>query len=1151
MFKQFLTRCCRLMLVAFAICLLTTGSNPSHGDDPPKKATTNGWTLDEALEQVSFHPKDPYVQFVALQLAKRAGREEEVYRALTHRNWRMRDDGGRRNPNLFSTFTGALAIQESLQLDAMRGEQPLPKQQVVPLQGIVKVDPDERQKNRAAKIAIEKLIGPTVQSHPWAKMLGQKKPDVGTLANCVPEDFYFAEFRTIAKLNDVTSLSEMWGGHIFTQALGDAKSQVTVERIKKQLGLFQLPAKAVELLEIEGIAVTGSDLFLAEGSDVTVLVHSRKIPALLPLVDGFAFSGKKVEGKYLDINYAHRTSADGSLNVYSANPRPDLHVRSNSLAGFKRVLETVVGKTADGKPAKRLGECLEFQYIRTLMPRGAEEEDGLIYLSDAFIRKLVGPQLKLTERRRVLVYNHLRMIGHGAMMFRTEHGRAPKSLEELAEKKCAPGVFGQKDLAHPDGGTYSLSADGMSGICSKYGRAESLTPCLETLVSEVDGEEAELYRNFVKDYNEYWRTYFDPIAIRVQASPKQYRLETLILPLIDNSIYSAMAQTLGGKPVALDILPTGQREIGGMWVHFEKKMLLDLLGPEVDVKKGMPDISKKEVPTVKPEPAPSVIIAAPEWVLKQLAAGMLDYQGLKGHFPPAAIRNKEGKPLLSWRVAILPYIEQNALYEKFKLDEPWDSEHNKKLLAEMPTVFRCGNPKLSAEGKTSYLLPSGKETMFPPDGSKIETSKITDGHSNTIMVLLANEESAVPWTKPDDLVIDLKQPMKSLVLSEEGTFHVAMGDGSVRQFRKTIEAANLAALFTRAGGEEVDFIADEIRAPSNRRGFFEFDRLLTEDDLRKLNAHGFEVDKLRRFLRDGIGDQIGLQMHDASKLFDFDLAGALNGSEAMGTRLGGTEVFGIGILVQYLTGPSSISIPVKDAKVVDEFLEMFEKALLKIKASSVAEFHGAENFVEFYRMPFPKDHTIRCLVVKFAGLKWRLYWGRIGDGFYLANRAFILEDIAAAQMNKKQPAKQMEPAHALLRLRPQNWKEVLPGYHLGWAENHRSACHDNLSLLANVNRGWKDAKQTPNSPDAVLTERAIRFYGVRPFCPDGGNYSLSADGKSCMCSIHGDERHPTQLASPTENSPTGKLLKSLAGLSASLTFEEDGLRAIVIIERKD
>jgi hypothetical protein len=123
---------------------------------------------------------------------------------------------------------------------------------------------------------------------------------------------------------------------------------------------------------------------------------------------------------------------------------------------------------------------------------------------------------------------------------------------------------------------------------------------------------------------------------------------------------------------------------------------------------------------------------------------------------------------------------------------------------------------------------------------------------------------------------------------------------------------------------------------------------------------------------------------------------------------------------------------------------------------------------------------------------------------------------------------------------------VLPGYNLGWAEKHRSGCHDNLSLLANVARGWDD-----KAVDADVRERVARFYGVRPFCPDGGTYSLSADGRRCTCSVHGDPQDPRQLAAPTPDSPTGQVLKTFAGLRATLTFHEDGLRAVVVVERKE
>jgi hypothetical protein len=360
----------------------------------------------------------------------------------------------------------------------------------------------------------------------------------------------------------------------------------------------------------------------------------------------------------------------------------------------------------------------------------------------------------------------------------------------------------------------------------------------------------------------------------------------------------------------------------------------------------------------------------------------------------------------------------------------------------------------------------------------------------------------------------------------------------------------VAAMLTRAGGEKIEMPpAPAVQAAP---GIFPFEFRLSDIEVRQLEDLGLDLNKLRRFLRDGIGDQVGVHLHDASRLLDFDMARAIGSPDgALDGRIGGAEMFGLGMLVQFLFGPSSLSIPVKDVKAVDDFLDELDRWSLQMRAERNTEFGSLRQYTDFYRVPFPAPHTVRCHVIKLFGMKWRLYWGRIGNGLYFANRPFILEDIAAAQAGSAPKRQRGEPAHALLRLRPENWKEVMPGYNLGWAENHRQACHENLSLLVNVNRGWNDRRPTGDAPDAALMSRVTRFYGVRPFCPDGGAYTLSADGKSCSCSVHGDDRDPRQPAAPSPASATGRLLKSFGGLSATLTFQEDGLRAVVTIERMD
>jgi Protein of unknown function (DUF1559) len=189
--------------------------------------------------------------------------------------------------------------------------------------------------------------------------------------------------------------------------------------------------------------------------------------------------------------------------------------------------------------------------------------------------------------------------------------------------------------------------------------------------------------------------------------------------------------------------------------------------------------------------------------LKQLGLAMYAYHDVNRSFPPYASQDKTGKALLSWRVQMLPFIEEGPLYKEFRLDEPWDSEHNKKLIPRMPRLFATpGNPKQAADGKTTYLAPLGEKTMF--SGFKtMKFSDVTDGTSNTIFLVQAADDQAVIWTKPDDLKYDAKEPLKGLGFRYGDTFVVLFVDGSVRMLPKAIDKDTLRALFTPAGGEAI------------------------------------------------------------------------------------------------------------------------------------------------------------------------------------------------------------------------------------------------------------------------------------------------------------------------------------------------------------
>jgi hypothetical protein len=174
--------------------------------------------------------------------------------------------------------------------------------------------------------------------------------------------------------------------------------------------------------------------------------------------------------------------------------------------------------------------------------------------------------------------------------------------------------------------------------------------------------------------------------------------------------------------------------------------------------------------------------------------------GNQSSLPPAYSTGEEGRPLLSWRVHILPYIEQKTLYDQFHLDEPWDSPHNKALIDRMPETYR--GPGVSGEGMTAYLVPQGEATAF--SGSKAVGFKdVRDGTSNTIMVVEALPSNAVVWTKPDDWNVDEGVDPAFLIRERPAGFIAAFIDGSVRTFRKAINPEVLKALTTISGGEVI------------------------------------------------------------------------------------------------------------------------------------------------------------------------------------------------------------------------------------------------------------------------------------------------------------------------------------------------------------
>ncbi|MCL2348585.1 MAG: DUF1559 domain-containing protein [Planctomycetaceae bacterium] len=195
--------------------------------------------------------------------------------------------------------------------------------------------------------------------------------------------------------------------------------------------------------------------------------------------------------------------------------------------------------------------------------------------------------------------------------------------------------------------------------------------------------------------------------------------------------------------------------------------------------------------------------------MKAIGLGMFIYHDVYKKFPPAYTVDKNGKPLHSWRVLILPYIGQEELYKRIRLDEPWDSEYNKQFHnVKIPTYFNPYCKSNQNAGDTNFCLVTGNKTFGQTNGEGISISKLTDGTSNTIMAI--ERQKPVCWMAPvdikqEDAFLGFYQKDEGIGGDYPGGVNVLGCDGAVHFLSDTTDLQKLKALMTISGGESVGF----------------------------------------------------------------------------------------------------------------------------------------------------------------------------------------------------------------------------------------------------------------------------------------------------------------------------------------------------------
>lgn len=204
--------------------------------------------------------------------------------------------------------------------------------------------------------------------------------------------------------------------------------------------------------------------------------------------------------------------------------------------------------------------------------------------------------------------------------------------------------------------------------------------------------------------------------------------------------------------------------------------------------------------------------------LKQIGLAFHNYQTAYKCFPPAYIPDKNGKPMHSWRVLILPFMEEEALYKQYRFDEPWNSPHNRALASQMPRIYACPTEGPSTSSETSYAMIVGPHAIS--DGPTARSIReIKDGLSNTIMVAEATN-AHINWMNPRDLDATKMQfriangsnpnatKYNEISSPHSNGANVLFGDGSVRYLSSSTDPKKIEAMTTMDGGETITHADD-------------------------------------------------------------------------------------------------------------------------------------------------------------------------------------------------------------------------------------------------------------------------------------------------------------------------------------------------------
>lgn len=412
-------------------------------------------------------------------------------------------DGGQPPPSFLTLLGGRAAVQETLQLQSLRGS--------------------NASGASSRKLPMAGLKGVEVKPHPFPALSSGKSTSIHQMARLVPLDRAFFHADRPAALTGLFAPQSAFVERLAAYTGGGLNYQL-LERYSADLGLTRPLAEA--LLGkglLEECAVFVPDLFFADGTDVTLIVRVASANSLRPLLQPFLGAGVPGEGGgtvRTDHGFAH-WAIRGDLWMLST--RADELARSLALLA------------AQGEGS--LGQSAEFRYMVDRLPPTTETQ-AFIYFSDPFIRRLVSPAVKIGQLRRMQARVEMERLVGAALLRQLDVGGPAPTKEALIQLGYLAAAEGNSDLSlHPDCTVHSAEFGPLAHMKPLSSQAASL--------ARVSPGEAAAYATYLESYQRFWRQYFDPIALRFDAAADGWqKLTTFILPLIESSAYNDLRRWL-------------------------------------------------------------------------------------------------------------------------------------------------------------------------------------------------------------------------------------------------------------------------------------------------------------------------------------------------------------------------------------------------------------------------------------------------------------------------------------------------------------------------------------------------------------------------------------------------------------------------------